>query len=142
MLQAMNATMDTILTTLVTLLNIIFFIYFAEKPLLPAYTVFAIGFYMRLCNSMGFNFTRAMIYFSNYRVSAKRVGKFLLTKELDLSKIKEPADKKAAIDIKDFTFTWNDIDATGFGLSKINLQIKKGELVSIVGPIGSGKVEK
>lgn len=125
-MQALNATIDTILTTLVTLLNIIFFISFTQgKPLLPAYTVFAIGFYMKLCNSMGFNFTRAMVYFSNYRVSAKRVGKFLLTKELNQSKIKAPQDDKTAIELRNFNFAWNEPDV-GFSLDNISLTIKKG----------------
>lgn len=118
--------MDTILTTLVTLLNIIFFIYFTnDKPLLPAYTTFAIGFYMRLCNSMGFNFTRAMVYFSNFRVSATRIGNFLKSPELDLTRIHTPSDPNIAIEMKDFNFSWGQSD-TGFSLNNISLQIKKG----------------
>lgn len=126
MLLAGNGTIDTIMTTLVTLVNIIFFISFTdEKPLLPAYTVFAIGFYMRLCNTMGFNFTRAMIYFSNFRVSVRRVGNFLLTPELDQSKIRAPENPNTIIEMKDFNYSFSD---GGFSLNKINLSIKKGKL--------------
>lgn len=126
MLLAGNATIDTLMATLVTLVNIIFFISFADgKPLLPAYTVFAIGFYMRLCYSMGFNFTRAMIYFSNFRVSLKRVGDFLTSPELDRSQIRVPDDPKTVIEMKDFKFSFSQSDG-GFSLNKINLCIKKG----------------
>lgn len=126
MLLATNATIDTIMTTLVTLLNIIFFISFTDgKVLLPAYTVFAIGFYMRLCNSMCFNFTRAMIYFSNFRVSAQRIGKFLNTPELDLDRVTPPSDPKLAFEVNDFSFSWSKHEK-GFSLSNITLKIRKG----------------
>lgn len=129
----MNATIDTIMATLVTFVNISFFIAFTnDKPLLPAYTVFTIGFYMRLCNSMCFNFTRAMIYFSNYRISANRVGKFLLSKELDPKKIMPPGDdNNVAIQIKDFNFSWAASKETvgGFSLNDINLRVNKGSVV-------------
>lgn len=140
LLLAANASIDTIMPTLVTFLNIIFFISFTDgKPLLPAYTVFSIGFYIRLCYTMGFYFTRAMIYFTGYRVSTKRIAQFLLTNELDRSQILTPSDSQTAIELNDFNFSFDKTDV-GFSLRNINLRVKKGEFVSIVGAIGSGKV--
>lgn len=137
------------MATMVTLLNITFFIAFTERrPLLPTYTVFAIGFYMRLCNTIGFNFTRSIIYFSNLRVSTKRVQKFLLVKELpslhesskggDMEKtplykpnISGDGDKtQSVIEIKNLNFSWTD-DDTGFSLNNININIKHGLNLSL-----------
>lgn len=139
-LLAANASIDTIMPTLVTFLNIIFFISFTDgKPLLPAYTVFSIGFYIRLCYTMGFYFTRAMVYFTGFRVSTKRIAQFLLTNELDRSRILKPSDSNIAIQLTDFNFSFDKTDV-GFSLRNINIRVKKGEFVSIVGAIGSGKV--
>jgi ABC-type siderophore export system fused ATPase/permease subunit len=122
------------MATMVTLLNIVFFISFADKPLLPTYTVFAIGFYMRLCNTIGFNFTRALTYLTGFKVSCKRLENFLLLKELpailDKSEQNSKEDKSVAICMKDFSFAWKK--ETGFSLDDINLTVNFGKLSFVV----------
>lgn len=126
------------MATLMSFLNISFFIAFAGIPLVPSFIVFSIGFYMRLCNSVGFNFSRAVVSVVNFRVSAKRVGDFLLMKELDMRPVDEPNDQELAIKIDNLNFSWKQDE---FSLKNINVQVKKGDFVSIVGPVGSGKVK-
>nr|APD26517.1 ATP-binding cassette transporter subfamily C member 4 X1 protein [Brachionus koreanus] len=136
LVQSLTATIDTIMATLMSFLNISFFIAFAGIPLVPSFIVFSIGFYMRLCNSVGFNFSRAIVSVVNFRVSAKRVGDFLLMKELDMRQVPEPSDQELAIKIDNLNFSWKQDE---FSLKNINIEVKKGDFVSIVGPVGSGK---
>lgn len=118
-------------------LNISFFISFAGVPLIPSYIVFSIGFYMRLCNSVGFNFSRAVVSVINFRVSSKRVEEFLLLKELDTKCVSSLNNSDIAIKMQNLNFSWKKDE---FSLKNINIEVKKGDFVSIVGPVGSGKV--
>ncbi|RNA19404.1 multidrug resistance-associated 4, partial [Brachionus plicatilis] len=136
LVQSLTATIDTIMATLMSFLNISFFIAFAGIPLVPSFIVFSIGFYMRLCNSVGFNFSRAVVSVVNFRVSAKRVGDFLLMKELEMKPVPVPNDPDLAIEIDNLNFSWKQDE---FSLKNINVQVNKGDFVSIVGPVGSGK---
>lgn len=125
------------MATLMSFLNISFFITFAGIPLIPSYIVFSIGFYMRLCNSVGFNFSRAVVSVINFRVSSKRVEEFLLMKELDLKSVSTMSNPIVAIKMENLNFSWKQDE---FSLKNINIEVKKGDFVSIVGPVGSGKV--
>nr|QNH67884.1 ATP-binding cassette transporter subfamily C member 4 X1 [Brachionus rotundiformis] len=136
LVQSLTATIDTIMATLMSFLNISFFIAFAGIPLVPSFIVFSIGFYMRLCNSVGFNFSRAVVSVVNFRVSAKRVGDFLLMQELDMGQVSTPTNPDLAIQIENLNFSWKQDE---FSLKEINVQVRKGDFVSIVGPVGSGK---
>ena len=44
-----------------------------------------------------------------------------------------------AIDLRDLSLTFETADAPVVALSKVNLQIKSGEFVSLIGPSGCGK---
>nr|UOU03341.1 ATP-binding cassette subfamily C4-1-2 [Brachionus rubens] len=136
LLQASTATIDTIMATLMSFMNISFFISFAEIPLLPSFIVFSIGFYMRLCNSIGFNFSRSVVSVINFNVSAKRIGDFLLMEELNPKQISEPIESNFAVKIERLNFSWQKDE---FSLKNINIEAKKGDFISIVGPVGSGK---
>ncbi len=111
MLSAVNATIDTSMATLMTFVSVISFIYLTNQPIIPTYTVFSIGFYMRLCNTMGFNFTRALTSVVNARVSIKRINEFLLKEELERS-ASVPLDPSnpLCIEIKDFNYHWNKVE--------------------------------
>ncbi|CAF0837577.1 unnamed protein product [Brachionus calyciflorus] len=136
LLQASSATIDTIMATLMSFMNISFFIVFAGIPLLPSFIVFSIGFYMRLCNSVGFNFSRAVVSLVNYKVSADRIEEFLLMEELDAKQITAPNDPDLAVKVENLNFSWKKDE---FSLKNVSLKAKKGDFISIVGPIGSGK---
>lgn len=109
-----------------TFINILFFINFTNSPLLPSLIVYAIGFYMRLCNSIGFNFTRAFIATINFKVSLNRVRSFLLIKELkdDRGIIKsENARDNLTINMENFCYSWSDDE---FSIKNVSLKVQKG----------------
>ncbi|XP_070201565.1 ATP-binding cassette sub-family C member 3-like [Littorina saxatilis] len=70
-------------------------------------------------------------------VSLKRLRNFLSCDELDPSGICRTADDGMALNIKDGTFTWDR--SLPPSLSGINLDVKEGQLVAVVGPVGAGK---
>src|SRR5205823_3114597 len=49
------------------------------------------------------------------------------------------ADSPAAIDMRDLSLTFETADAPVVALSKVNLQVRAGEFVSLIGPSGCGK---
>ena len=136
MLQSFTVSIDAAMTTIMTLVNIAFFIRFANLPLLPSFIVYAIGFYMRLCNSVGFNFSRAFITVVNMKVSVDRLKKFLLIKELE-DKRKDLGSSFVAVEMQNFNYSWKKDQ---FSIKNISMQINKGDFAAIVGPVGSGKV--
>ncbi|ESO87141.1 hypothetical protein LOTGIDRAFT_107213, partial [Lottia gigantea] len=70
-------------------------------------------------------------------VSLKRLDKFLGQPELDPVAVDRHSDKGQTISIENGTFTWEtDLKPT---LSEIDLEIKKGSLVAVVGAVGAGK---
>lgn len=138
LLQAVSATIDTTVATIMNLMNIAFFITFLDKMLTPSYIVFSVGFYQRLCNTVGFKFTRAVTSLVNYSVSVKRLNEFLLMEEIDSSLIKLPKDENTTLSIKNLEYKWSP---DGFSLKHINIEAKKGDFIAIVGPVGAGKVD-
>jgi ABC-type bacteriocin/lantibiotic exporter with double-glycine peptidase domain len=135
--QSLVVTIDAVLATLMTLINVVFFINFTNLRLLPSYVVYAIGFYQRLCHSIGFMFSRAFIQLSNALVSLNRLNEFLLSNELEDQRL-EPSDVNTVIEMKKFNFSWKKENE--FAVENVSLRVKKGELVAVVGPVGSGKV--
>ena len=82
----------------------------------------------------------------NAYVALKRVQVFLLAEEIDPTSLKPElcVDNENAIELYDCSFSWNkeeDSNENSFfkGLKNLSFNIKKGEFVAIVGPIGSGK---
>jgi ABC-type multidrug transport system fused ATPase/permease subunit len=73
-------------------------------------------------------------------VSFKRVSKFLQAEELDVAAVQRlPHDPEAKFDVEiKGTFSWDDSTNT-HTLKDINLQIPRGQLVAVVGSVGSGK---
>jgi NitT/TauT family transport system ATP-binding protein len=48
-------------------------------------------------------------------------------------------NRPVAIDMRDLSLTFETADAPVVALSKVNLQVKAGEFVSLIGPSGCGK---
>jgi hypothetical protein len=110
MLASLSATIDTVMATLMTFVNIAFFLGYLSSPLLPSYMVFSIGFYMRLCASMGMNFTRALTMSVNYFISAKRINQFLLLKEFSHSvSSTEKKSQTNAIEVENLGYKWDTV---------------------------------
>lgn len=78
------------------------------------------------------------------RVTLKRVREFLTTKQENLNSQTKQRLRNSmiystnAIVIKDLTVSW-PLEVNKFTLDSLNLSIKSGLLVGVVGPIGSGK---
>ena len=79
----------------------------SNKPLLPSYVIFSIGFYLRLCYSIGFDFSKAVNSILDFRVSAKRINEFLLLEELKVPEISKGGTEKVKLD--SFSFSWNKV---------------------------------
>ena len=93
-----------------TFLNIYFFINFSQTALIPSFIVYAIGFYMRLCNSIGFNFTRSFLTTVSYSVSARRITDYLMIKELEDKRVVNEKDVgNLAVEIENFNYTWDKV---------------------------------
>ena len=81
-----------------------------------------------------------------YDVSAKRISKFLHSKDLEWLKATEPLDlgtpniaySKPSVSIRNGNFAWTESDEKPI-LENINLEIPQGKLVAIIGQVGSGK---
>ncbi|XP_053387287.1 multidrug resistance-associated protein 1-like [Mercenaria mercenaria] len=72
-------------------------------------------------------------------VSIRRITEFLCQDDLELNVTREiEKSGKHVVSVKDGTFTW-DRDSPFATLIGINLKVNKGELVAVVGPVGSGK---
>lgn len=98
------------MATLMTLFNIIFFVRFSKAVLKPSYIVFSLGFYMRLCYSIGYNFTRSLTTLINGLVSIQRLDDFLLKKELDINNERFLYDSSATeINLENFSFSWTEV---------------------------------
>ena len=95
------------MATAMTFVNITCFIHFTNTPLIPSFVVFSIGFYMRLCNTIGYNFTRSITTLINGLVSAKRLNAFLLRKELKIAP--KSLQSLPSICFNNFSFGWNHV---------------------------------
>ncbi|GMT07512.1 hypothetical protein PENTCL1PPCAC_29686 [Pristionchus entomophagus] len=70
-------------------------------------------------------------------VSNKRLKGFFAEDEIDPNAILKTNKEDIAVEIEDASFGWDSTSAEF--LKNINLSVKKGELVAIVGKVGSGK---
>ncbi|GMR61820.1 hypothetical protein PMAYCL1PPCAC_32015 [Pristionchus mayeri] len=70
-------------------------------------------------------------------VSNKRLKAFFAEDEIDANAILKTKHEDTAVEIEDASFGWDSTSAEF--LKHINLSVKKGELVAIVGKVGSGK---
>ena len=73
-------------------------------------------------------------------VSIKRLNKFMGAEEInsDISHDRGGTDKEFAVEAHDASFSWNE-DQKKPTLADINLKIKTGSLVAVVGTVGAGK---
>eukprot|EP00026_Physarum_polycephalum_P000616 Phypoly_transcript_00617.p1 GENE.Phypoly_transcript_00617~~Phypoly_transcript_00617.p1 ORF type:complete len:1440 (+),score=150.89 Phypoly_transcript_00617:1-4320(+) len=70
--------------------------------------------------------------------SLKRIQRFLLAEDMDYKGIGDPIDEDVTVQVVGGFFQWKK-DSTTPTLQNINLNINRGELVAVVGPVGSGK---
>lgn len=73
---------------------------------------------------------------SQIYVSAKRLNQFFQLEDLDSIQQNQHNGDGDILAIENGTFGWTSSSNT---LSKLNLKVEKGELIAVVGRIGSGK---
>ncbi|CAG9859549.1 unnamed protein product [Phyllotreta striolata] len=99
-----------------------------------------------LSMSMGALFVRGISEIAELSVAIKRIRQFLMNDEYDPTKthsfnyanVKSIDDMKDIITLKDLTVKWN-ISHSDDALKDINVNIADGQLLGIIGPVGSGK---
>ncbi|XP_014222082.1 multidrug resistance-associated protein 1 isoform X9 [Trichogramma pretiosum] len=73
-------------------------------------------------------------------VSVKRINKFMNSEELDPNNVQHDPSEANPLVIENGNFTWDSESSESKPtLQNINLKVKQGQLVAIVGTVGSGK---
>ncbi|XP_069101813.1 multidrug resistance-associated protein 1-like isoform X2 [Argopecten irradians] len=119
---------------------VVFFSYVVAKPsmYLDAATAFQVLSVV--------NFLRYTISFLPYvitaiiqsRVSIGRIQKYLWTEDIDTDNVHRVSESDHAVSVDNASFTW-DPETPISTLRNINMTVEDGELVAVVGLVGSGK---
>ena len=87
--------------------------------------------------NLSFSF-KSKILFQTY-VSNKRLQHFFKCDELDSTVIEKDLESPYSAEMENFTAAWDKVTEENKTLSDISLPIVKGELLAVVGKVGSGK---
>lgn len=101
------------MTTLITFMNITLFIRYSNSNvyLLPGFVIFSIGYYLRLSNSIGFNFPRSITSLLNGISSAQRCKLFLIRKETNFVQPQECNESDIAnINLNNFSYCFDKVN--------------------------------
>ncbi|XP_055308510.1 multidrug resistance-associated protein 1-like, partial [Sitodiplosis mosellana] len=77
-----------------------------------------------------------IVYMIETSVSVNRINKFMNSEELDPQNVSHDPSDAAPLSIENGTFSWGNDEPC---LKNINLQVKKSNLVAVVGTVGAGK---
>ncbi|RMZ95933.1 putative multidrug resistance-associated lethal -like protein, partial [Brachionus plicatilis] len=137
MVATFNGIVDLILPSAITFTSVTFFVFFANRPLTPSYIVLAMSYYMRISNSLGFFFIKAITTLIAAKVSIKRMQDFLLEKEIyKLNELSEADDPH--IKVRNLKARWSH-DVRSLTLNNITFEAHQGDLIAIIGSVGAGK---
>jgi len=104
--------------------------------------VFAIGFFTRLCCVFGYYFSKSIICTVAGIITLDRYEAFLLKPKFtrfNENDISEPKNVPC-IEIKNMSMRFSEQeDNTSFILSNISVRVNAGEMLAVVGPVGTGK---
>uniref|UniRef100_A0A8C4Q402 ABC-type glutathione-S-conjugate transporter n=1 Tax=Eptatretus burgeri TaxID=7764 RepID=A0A8C4Q402_EPTBU len=76
-------------------------------------------------------------YIVQASVSLHRLESYLNNSELDQHAVGDKPSEGAAVELRDASFSWNDDELPI--LKKLNVRIKEGSLLAVVGKVGAGK---
>lgn len=105
--------------------------------------VFA-SYFNLLAQSMSSMFVRGISEVAEVLVAIKRLQTFLLSEEfedkqqIENNNINNEKSSNLSLKLKNFTAKWNE-NSTENTLSDLNLDVQKGKLIAIIGPVGAGK---
>ncbi|CAI6346527.1 unnamed protein product [Macrosiphum euphorbiae] len=123
---------------LVSLVTFVVYVLSDDSHILDAQTAFVS---LSLFNILRFPLSLLPMVVSSIvqtSVSAKRINTFLNSEELDPDSVTHDFNEKDPIVIENGTFTWGK-PTEAPTLSNINLRVLSGQLVAVVGTVGSGK---
>lgn len=123
---------------LVSLVTFAVYVLSDDSHILDAQTAFVS---LSLFNILRFPLSMLPMFVSNVvqsSVSVKRINKFMNSEELDPDSVTHDSDEKDPLVIENGTFTWGE-PTEAPTLSNINLRISSGQLVAVVGTVGTGK---
>ncbi|CAH1713407.1 multidrug resistance-associated protein 1 isoform X3 [Aphis gossypii] len=123
---------------LVSLVTFAVYVLSDDSHILDAQTAFVS---LSLFNILRFPLSMLPMFVSNVvqsSVSVKRINKFMNSEELDPDSVTHDSDEKDPLVIENGTFTWGE-PTDPPTLSNINLRVSSGQLVAVVGTVGSGK---
>ena len=104
---------------------------------LEADTAFVALSYFNIMKSQLKKLPNLMNTFIQAQVSVERINDYLNAEEIDPEAISSEEEGESAIRVTRGTFSWEPKDDPV--LKDINLQVKKGQLVAVVGRVGAGK---
>ncbi|XP_068141679.1 multidrug resistance-associated protein 1 isoform X2 [Drosophila tropicalis] len=121
---------------LVSLVTFATYVLIDENNVLDATKTFVS---LSLFNILRFPLTMLPMLITNLvqtQVSVNRINKFLNSEELDPNSVTHDPSKPHPMSIEKGEFSWGDNEVT---LKNINIEVRKSNLVAIVGSVGSGK---
>ncbi|KAK5646883.1 hypothetical protein RI129_005347 [Pyrocoelia pectoralis] len=120
-----------------------------NQSITPRKVFVLVSFFNVLRKSMCGSFTYATAEIAELSVSLKRLNNFLILNEKSAVPIKqiapfrysvqqETAAKSGSISIENGNAKWNEL-STDYIFKNLNINVKPGSVVAIIGPVGSGK---
>lgn len=136
-ISGINNFIDVDFAIVMTLVSVTIFVQYANKPLIPAIVVLTISYYNKLSLTVGFYFTKSLMWFLSARISVHRIQEYLLFEEISKNKILTNISKKF-IKITNLTAAWTQ-ENKGFSLRDISFNLDENGILGVCGSVGSGK---
>uniref|UniRef100_H2YL84 Uncharacterized protein n=1 Tax=Ciona savignyi TaxID=51511 RepID=H2YL84_CIOSA len=139
-LKACNFAMMFVSSRLLNLVTFVTFIYLGGE-LTPSLVFSAVALYNVLRTSMGLFFPLAVEKLSESLISLKRIQNYLMLDEIEDHRHKLPPKsyQDCGVELNDFTAWWTEASANMATLQDITLKVEPGQLLAVIGPVGSGK---